>query len=76
MPHVIIKLWPGATEPQKQHLTDAIVKDFGVVLGTDESSLSVAIEEVSPQDWMDKVYRMDIAPNMSHLYKKPGYKPF
>jgi 4-oxalocrotonate tautomerase len=76
MPHVTIKLWPGSSEPQKKRLADAIVKDFGAVLGTSQSSLSVAIEEVSPQDWMDKVYRPDIEPNMASLYKKPGYKPF
>lgn len=76
MPHVIIKLWPGPTEPQKQCLADAIVKDFSAILGTNESSLSIAIEEISPQDWMNKVYRPDIEPNLTRLYRKPGYKPF
>ena len=27
MPHVIVKLWPGRSEQEKQQLADAIVKD-------------------------------------------------
>ncbi len=27
MPHVIVKLWPGKSEPQKQQLADAIAQD-------------------------------------------------
>ena len=35
----------------------------------------VAIEEVRPSDWLEKVYRPDIEPQMDKLYKKPGYGP-
>ena len=27
MPHVIVKLWPGKSEKQKQRLADAVTKD-------------------------------------------------
>jgi 4-oxalocrotonate tautomerase len=76
MPHVIVKLWPGPSEQQKQKLADAIVKGFAATLNTSDNSLSVAIEEIQPQDWMEKVYRPDIEKNMAKLYKKPGYDPF
>ncbi|MBU9691261.1 tautomerase family protein [Burkholderia multivorans] len=76
MPHVIVKLWPGQSEQKKQNLTDAIVKRLMATLNTSEDSVSVAIEEIQPQDWMEKVYRPDIEKHMAELYKKPGYEPF
>ena len=36
--------------------------------------VSVAIEEVKPQDWAEKVYKPDIVNSSEKLYKKPGYK--
>lgn len=76
MPHVIVKLWPGPSEQQKQNLADAIVKSLVATINTSENSVSVAIKEVKPNDWMEKVYRPDIEENMTELYKKPGYEPF
>ena len=73
MPHVIIKLWPGKSEEQKTRLAEEIVKDVTKVLNYGEESVSVAIEEVEPKDWAEKVYRTDIVNNSEKLYKKPGY---
>ena len=73
MPHVIVKLLPGKSENQKSRLTEAIVKDAMSVLHYGEESVSVAIEEVNPGDWAEKVYQPDIVRNSEKLYKKPGY---
>jgi 4-oxalocrotonate tautomerase len=73
MPHVIVKLWPGKSEQQKTRLAEEIVKDVMNVLSNGEESVSVAIEEIKPQDWAEKVYRPDILNNPEKLYKKPGY---
>jgi 4-oxalocrotonate tautomerase len=73
MPHVIVKRWPGKSEPQKIRLAEEIVKDAMNVLNYGEESVSVAIEEVEPQDWAEKVYKPDILNNSQKLYKKPGY---
>ena len=43
------------------------------VLDYGEESVSVAIEEVKPEDWAEKVYKPDIVKNPEKLYKKPGY---
>jgi 4-oxalocrotonate tautomerase len=43
------------------------------VLEYGEESVSVAIEEVKPQDWAEKVYKSDILSSSERLYKKPGY---
>ena len=63
MPHVIVKLWPGKSEQQKVRLAEAIVKDVRHVLKYGEESLSVAIEEIKPEDWAEKVYKPDIVNN-------------
>ena len=73
MPHVIVKLWPGKSEQQKARLAEEIVKDVMNVLNYGEESVSLAIEEVKPQDWAEKVYKPDIVNNSAKLYKKPGY---
>ena len=76
MPHVIVKLWPGKSEEQKNRLAERITKDVMAVLNYGEESVSVSIEEVEPQDWTEKVYKPDILNNPERLYKKPGYNPF
>lgn len=73
MPHVIVKLWPGKSEQQKIRLTEEIVNDVMGVLNYGEESVSVAIEEVTSEDWAEMVYKPDIVNSWKKLYKKPGY---
>lgn len=73
MPHVIVKLWPGKSEQQKTRLAQKITEDVMSTLGYGEESVSVALEEVGPQDWKEKVYEPDIMQKTKNLYKKPGY---
>jgi 4-oxalocrotonate tautomerase len=73
MPHVSVKLWPGRSEETKQQLADAIVQDVVNIIGCGEESVSVAIEEIAPKDWKEKVYDPLIRRKMDTLYKKPGY---
>ncbi len=73
MPHVIVMLWPGESERQKKRLAEAIAKDVMDILHYGEESVSVAMEEVNPNEWAEKVYRPEIKNNVSTLYKKPGY---
>lgn len=73
MPHVIVKLWPGKSEQQKQTLADRITQDVMEVLHYGDESVSVAFEEISSRDWKKKVYEPDIVNQPERLYKKPGY---
>jgi len=73
MPHVIVKLWPGKSEQQKRRLAEAIARDVATVLNYGDESVSVALEEVTPAEWAEKVYRPDIVEKAATLYKKPGY---
>jgi len=74
-PHVVIKLYPGRSEEQKKQLTSEIVKDVAAIAKCEQKSVSVAFEEVEPQDWVEKVYKPDIVENKDLLYKKPEYNP-
>ena len=74
MPHVIVKLWPGKSEEQKQQLSGEIVSSVMRIFGYREDSVSVAMEEIEPGDWKQRVYQPDILDRPALLYKKPGYK--
>jgi 4-oxalocrotonate tautomerase len=75
MPHVIVKMHSGRSEQQKTRLADEITKAVMAVLKLDADSVSVAIEDVRPADWADKVYKPDIVGGAGKIYKKPGYGP-
>jgi phenylpyruvate tautomerase PptA (4-oxalocrotonate tautomerase family) len=62
MPHVIVKLWPGKSEEQKNRLAEEITKDVMGLLNYGAESVSVALQEVEPQDWG----RRFIGPTSSH----------
>jgi len=76
VPHVVVKLAPGSSEGQKNQLAEQIVKDVMRILDRKEEVISVALEEVDPKDWTDKVYIPDIQGKWNTLYKEPGYNPF
>ena len=73
MPHVVVKLWPGKSEAQKQQLAEKIAQDVMDVLAYGEESVSVGFEEVKSTDWAAQVYQPDIKSKWNTLYKKPGY---
>jgi 4-oxalocrotonate tautomerase len=73
MPHVVVKLWPGKSERQKTRPTGAITKNVMDILHYGEESVSVALEEVKSQDWLETIYKPDIKGKWDKLYKKPGY---
>lgn len=76
MPHISIKLYPGRAEDQKRRLAREIVKDVVSVTGCEEKVVSVSIEEITPEDWPEKVYRPEIIDRQKLLYIAPGYNPF
>jgi len=75
MPHIIVKLYPGRSDEQKVHLTEAIIKNVTSILNAGDASISVAFEEVSPDDWTEQVFKPDILGKWNKLTKEPGYGP-
>jgi 4-oxalocrotonate tautomerase len=75
MPHVIVKLYSGRPEQQKEKLATEVTKAIMATLKAGEESVSVAIEDVEPSDWAEKVYKPHILAKSDTIYKKPGYNP-
>jgi 4-oxalocrotonate tautomerase len=75
MPHVIVRMYKGRSEAEKQRLAKALTEAVTSSLGYGEESVSVAIEDVAPEAWMKDVYEPDIQNRSDKLYKKPGYGP-
>ena len=76
MPHVIVKMYSGRTVEQKKRLAQAIADSVVEIAKCEEKTVSVAIEDIAPEDWAETVYRPDIMEKEKTLYKKPGYNPF
>ena len=75
MPHIIVKLYRGRTDQQKKRLANEIVKDVVEIAKCEKKSVSVAFEEVEPNDWPETVYKPDILNKKDSLFVKPGYNP-
>jgi 4-oxalocrotonate tautomerase len=75
MPHVIVKLYSGRSEQQKALLAGAVTRAVMDALKLGEESVSVAIEDVKPKDWAERVFRPDILGKPETIYKRPGYDP-
>ena len=73
MPHVIVKMYAGRTEPEKVRLAEEVAKAVQAAIGSAEKSISVAIEDIAPEDWAGTVYEPDIKAKWEMVYKKPGY---
>lgn len=72
MPHITVKLWPGKDESKKQKLAEAIKEITVKILEVPETSISVAIEEVSKEDWTSKVKKPEILDNDKNIYIYPA----
>ncbi|MDA8050445.1 MAG: tautomerase family protein [Rhodospirillales bacterium] len=75
MPHVIVKLQSGRSEQQKAKIAEEVTKAIMIGANCAEQSVSVSIEDVEPDEWVEKVYKPDIIGRPDTLYKKPGYNP-
>lgn len=75
MPHVIVKLQSGRSEQQKARIAKEVTQAVMTGANCAEQSVSVSIEDVEPNDWVETVYKPDIIQKPDMLYKKPGYDP-
>jgi 4-oxalocrotonate tautomerase len=75
MPHVIVKMYSGRSEQLKARLAEEITNAVTSTLKLGEDSVSVALEDVQPKDWTERVFKPDIVGKPETIYKKPGYNP-
>jgi 4-oxalocrotonate tautomerase len=73
VPHNVVKMWPGKSDEQKIRLAETITRSVTDILSYGEDAVSVAIQEVAPEDWTEQVYHSDILGRWHDLAKRPGY---
>lgn len=77
MPHIIIKLWPGKTSEEKSNLVKKFKEDMNETMGIPKSVITVAFDEVKPEDWYDEVHVPLIDGNKKgKMYIPEGYKAY
>ncbi|ELY6223347.1 tautomerase PptA [Cronobacter muytjensii] len=75
MPHIDVKFFPrDLSEPQQQALAEALTQVIVKHLQSKESAVSVALNEVQPEQWKETVWDKEIAPHLDTLARKPGYE--
>ncbi len=75
MPHVNVKIVGLKSDEEKTRLAEEITKAIMKVTDSKEANISVRIEDVKKENWVNDVYKPDILDNWDELYKKPGYDP-
>jgi 4-oxalocrotonate tautomerase len=75
MPHVVVKLYAGRSDKQKTELAEAITQAVVTTLNQSEDAVSVGVEDIRPDDWVEKVFKPDILAKPRTIFKKPGYDP-
>jgi len=74
MPHIIVKI-VGQSEEDKKIIAAALTDTLSKTLGISDDFISLSIEDVLKDNWMEDVYKPEIIEKPNNLYKKPGYDP-
>ncbi|EGA4726464.1 4-oxalocrotonate tautomerase [Salmonella enterica] len=74
MPHIIVKI-VGQTEDKKKMIAKALTDTLSKSLGFSDKFISLSIEDILKEDWVEDVYKPEIIGKSNNLYKKPGYDP-
>lgn len=74
MPHISVKI-VGKTEEDKVKLAASINQAVMDAVGADEATISISVEDIEADDWVENVYKPDILGHWDQLHKKPGYNP-
>ncbi|EAA8652881.1 4-oxalocrotonate tautomerase [Salmonella enterica] len=74
MPHIIVKI-VGQTEDKKKMIAKALTDTLSNSLGISDKFISLSIEDILKEDWVEDVYKPEIIGKSNNLYKKPGYDP-
>ncbi|MFS2221417.1 tautomerase family protein [Pantoea sp. B65] len=74
MPHIIVKI-VGQSEENKKIIAAALTDTLSKTLGISDDFISLSIEDVLKENWVEDVYKPEIIGKPNNLYKTPGYDP-
>ena len=75
MPYIRIKAYPK-DQATKEKVVDAINKAFVDNWGCPPQAISISIEEVAPEDWVETVEKAEIEPNADKMFVLNGEKKY
>ena len=75
MPYIRIKAYPK-DEATKKKVVEAINKAFVDNWGCAPEAISISIEEIAPEDWVEKVEKAEIIPNADKMLILNGKKKY
>ena len=73
MPHITVQMYPGRDDELKKRLSEALVKTASEVLNRGKEHFSVSVEDVTQDEWNEKVYKNAIDPENKTVFVRPGY---
>jgi len=75
MPYIRIKAYPK-DQATKEKVVEAINKAFVDNWGCPPQAISISIEEVAPEDWVETVEKAEIEPNADKMFVLNGKKKY
>jgi len=75
MPYIRIKANPK-DQATKEKIVEAINKAFVENWGCSPQAISISIEEVAPEDWVEQVEKAEIEPNKDKMFVLNGVKRY
>ncbi|MBQ6203029.1 MAG: tautomerase family protein [Prevotella sp.] len=75
MPYIRIKAYPK-DQATKEKVVEAINKAFVDNWGCPPQAISISIEEVAPEDWVETVETAEIEPNADKMLVLNGEKKY
>ena len=75
MPYIAIKAHPRDMELKKK-LVEKINQDLIDIFGCPEHAVTISFEEVTAEDWEEKVVKPEILPNEDKMMIRSGEKKY
>ena len=75
MPYIVVKAYPKDEETKKR-VVDKINQIFLEEWGCPQQAITILLEEVTPDDWADKVFRPEIEPKKDKMMILDGEKRY
>ena len=75
MPYIKIKAYPK-DEAIKQKVAERINQVFLEEWGCPPEAITISIEEIAPENWVDEVVKPEIEPNSDKMFILNGKKEY
>ena len=75
MPYIAIKSFPK-DRATKEALVERINEIFLEIWGCPQEAITISLEDISPEDWEEKIIKPEIEPNMDNMLILSGKKRY